>query len=214
MGILILFLAVLAAGPWRAQAESRLDDLRSGMYGRFDEIVFAVRTQANDGHWYANFGYYSLAPEKTNYGTGGRLCAWNIQTGQMRVLLDDAAGAVRDPCVRYDAQKILFSYRRGGTPTYHLYDIGMDGKGLRQLTDGDYDDIEPCYLPDGEIVFVSARARRWVNCWLTQVATLHRCHADGTEIRLLSANIEHDNTPWPLPDGRILYMRWEYVDRS
>jgi hypothetical protein len=31
---------------------------------------------------------------------------------------------------------------------------------------------------------------------------------------MLSANIEHDNTPWPLPDGRLLYMRWEYVDRS
>ncbi len=25
---------------------------------------------------------------------------------------------------------------------------------------------------------------------------------------------EHDNTPAVLPDGRILYTRWEYVDRS
>jgi hypothetical protein len=43
---------------------------------------------------------------------------------------------------------------------------------------------------------------------------LHRCSADGGAIRRLSANIEHENTPWPLPDGRILYQRWEYVDRS
>ena len=49
---------------------------------------------------------------------------------------------------------------------------------------------------------------------MTQVATLHRCDADGRNIRLISANIEQDNTPWPLPDGRILYQRWEYVDRS
>ena len=31
---------------------------------------------------------------------------------------------------------------------------------------------------------------------------------------MLSSNNDHDNTPWVLPDGRILYMRWEYVDRS
>ncbi|MBT4820753.1 MAG: hypothetical protein HON70_33905, partial [Lentisphaerae bacterium] len=55
---------------------------------------------------------------------------------------------------------------------------------------------------------------RFVNCWFTQVAILYRCDADGGGIRPLSANIEHDNTPWMLPDGRLLYMRWEYVDRS
>jgi hypothetical protein len=46
------------------------------------------------------------------------------------------------------------------------------------------------------------------------VAVLHRCDADGSHIRRISANLEHDNTPWPLPDGRVLYQRWEYVDRS
>ena len=53
-----------------------------------------------------------------------------------------------------------------------------------------------------------------MNCWLTQVAVLHRCDADGQNIRPLSSNNEQDNTPWLLPDGRILYTRWEYVDRS
>jgi len=87
-------------------------------------------------------------------------------------------------------------------------------KGLRQLTSGPFDDIEAAYLPDGGIVFVSSRCKRWVNCWLTQVAVLHRCDVDGSNIRALSSNNEHDNTPWPLPDGRVLYTRWEYVDRS
>jgi hypothetical protein len=85
---------------------------------------------------------------------------------------------------------------------------------LKQLTEGAFDDIEPSYLPDGRIVFVSSRCKRWVNCWLTQVAVLHVCDADGRNVRALSSNNEHDNTPWPLPDGRILYTRWEYVDRS
>ena len=77
-----------------------------------------------------------------------------------------------------------------------------------------YDDIEPTYLPDGDIVFVSTRCKRWVNCWLTQVAIMYRCDADGQNIRPISSNNEQDNTPWPLPDGRLLYTRWEYVDRS
>ena len=188
--------------------------LRAGEYGLFNEIAFSTRNHVSDGHWYANFGYYCSSPENTAYGRQGRLGVWNLHTGAVRLLVDDPEGGVRDPCVSYDAKKILFSYRPAHAPHYHLYEIGADGKNLRQLTDGEYDDIEPCYLPDSGIVFVSGRAKRWVNCWLTQVATVHRCDTDGHNIRMLSANIEQDNTPWPLPDGRLIYTRWEYVDRN
>jgi hypothetical protein len=132
----------------------------------------------------------------------------------LTTLLNDPHGGVRDPQVHYDGRKILFAYRKGGTEQYHLYEINADGTNLRQLTRGDYDDFEPSYLPTGEIVFVSSRCKRWVNCWLTQVAIMHKCNADGTGIRPISSNNEQDNTPWPLPDGRLLYTRWEYVDRS
>ena len=138
----------------------------------------------------------------------------NLASGRVTALLDDREGGVRDPVVHYDGGKVLFSYRKGGTPYYHLYEMDLDGGPPRQLTDGPYDDIEPCYLPDDSIVFVSSRCKRWVNCWVTKVAVLHRCDADGRNIRAISANVEHDNTPWPLPDGRVLYQRWEYVDRS
>ena len=46
------------------------------------------------------------------------------------------------------------------------------------------------------------------------MAVLHRCDGRGGNIRPISSNNEHDNTPSVLPDGRILYPRWEYVDRS
>jgi len=192
-----------------------VEDLRSGTYGDFDEIVFATRSlNPGDGHWYANFGYYCTGPELTAYGAEGRLCVWNFKTNKLRFLISETGGTVRDPCVSYDGRKVIFSYRPKGDGHFHLYEINMDGSELKQITDGIYDDIEPCYLPDGGIVFCSGRARRWVNCWLTQVATVYRCDADGGNIRMLSSNIEQDNTPWPLPDGRLLYMRWEYVDRS
>ncbi|MCL4177582.1 MAG: discoidin domain-containing protein [Verrucomicrobia bacterium] len=178
------------------------------------EIVYATRPLYPDGHWYANFSYYADSVDRKAYAQGGGLYLLDVESGTVRALLEDAAGTVRDPAVDYDGERILFSWRRGGTDTFHLYTIHRDGTGLTQLTSGDYDDIEPAWLPDGGIVFVSSRCRRWVNCWLTQVATIHRCDADGRNVRPLSANLEQDNTPWPMPDGRILYTRWEYVDRS
>ena len=158
-------------------------------YG-FDEIVFARRKFGYDSHWYANIGYYADTtvpgpfsnrpdPNLKSVVTGGQLCKLNFTTGEVTVLIDEKLGTVRDPVVHYDAKKILFSYRKGANDTYHLWEINIDGSGLKQLTDGIYDDIEPVYLPDGGIMFVSSRARRWVNCWMTQVATLHRCDGDG-----------------------------------
>ena len=121
---------------------------------------------------------------------------------------------MRDPQVHYDGHRIVFSYRKTDSDYFHLYEIGTDGSRLRQITFGEYDDIEPSYLPDGDLMFVSTRCRRWVQCMRTQVATLFRCDGNGKNIRQISSNVEHDNTPWMLPDGRVMYTRWEYVDRS
>jgi hypothetical protein len=180
-----------------------------------DEIVFVTRSPGKDGHWYANFGYWSSEPQRAMYATdGSRLCKLNVRTGQVAVLLADASGSFRDPVVHYDARKILFSYRKGGTAHFNLYEINVDGSALKRITTGAFDDIEPCYLPDGDIVFCSSRCNRWVGCWHTPVATLHRASADGSNIRVISSNLDHDNTPAVLNDGRILYTRWEYIDRS
>jgi len=178
------------------------------------EIVFAAREDGVDGHWYGNFGYYAQNDRSKLYRAQGRLCKLDLETRKVVYLVDDPEGSVRDPAVHYDAEKILFSWRKSGTETFHLYEINVDGTGLKQLTDGIYDDLEPTYLPDGGIMFVSARGKRWVNCWASPVAILYRCDGDGKSIRQISANIEHDNTPWVLPDGRVLYQRWEYTDRS
>jgi hypothetical protein len=178
-----------------------------------EEVIFAVR-QPKGPHWYENFGHAVTDVNRIAYGAGGRLCRLDPQTKAVTVLVNDPAGAVRDPQVHYDGRRILFSYRKGGSPFYQLHEINADGTGLRQITRDPFDDLEPSYLPDDGIVFCSSRCNRFVPCWYVQVATLYRCDADGKNIRPLSSNIEQDNTPWPLPDGRVLYTRWEYVDRS
>jgi len=215
MATAVLALAATLARGAEGERQSKLLDALAEHGVR--EIVFVERpggSAEDDDHWYANFGYYAPTFDRKTYRQGTCLRVLDVKTGRVRDLLDDPRGTIRDPCVHYDAEKVLFSYRPGGQHNFHLYEVGVDGSGLKQLTNGLYDDLEPTYLPDGGIAFVSGRAKRWVNCWLTQVAILYRCDADGTNPRPISANIEHDNTPWVLPDGRILYTRWEYVDRS
>jgi len=179
-----------------------------------DDIIFVQRGEYADPHWYANIAYFCDNENQPAYTSGAQLCKLNLKTGRVSILLEADTGCIRDPKVHYDAKKIIFSWRKDNSQHYHLYEMNVDGSGLRQITSGPFDDYEPEYLPDGGIVFVSTRARRWVGCWKTQVGTIHRCDGDGGNIVALSCNIEHDNTPAVLPNGQILYMRWEYVDRS
>jgi len=211
---LVVLLAGASVGLAAAGNSAMLARALAGPMADVEEIVFAARGPGRDGHWYANFGHHSTSADRMLYREGGQLCALNLRTGKLRVLLNDPRGGVRDPQVHYDGGKILLSYRKGTGRHYHLYEINTDGSGLRRITDGRQDDIEPIYLPDDDIMFCSSRVNRFVQCWFTQVAVLHRCNGDGSDVRLVSANVEQDNTPWMLGDGRVLFMRWEYVDRS
>ena len=232
---LLLFLtsSALAQTPEPKPAANKPSMLGSFLQaGMPDEILFAVRKPSIDGHWYASIAYYSTDQCRTTFpmNSGGKLCIYNVKTKQVRTIFEDPEGNIRDPQIHYDASKLIFAYLPKGKRHYSLYEINLDGSGLVQLTGKgedvspgmeDYqkysppgwDDFEPTYLPDGQIIFCSTRANRYVQCWMTQVGTLYKCDADGSNIRMLSANIEQDNTPWVLANGQVAYMRWEYVDR-
>jgi len=217
---------VLAPACESANAAPRADTAQHGQFSpaaakmlrdagvKADRIVFAMRKVDGDGHWYANFGWSSKGTNRKYYHDYATLTLLDLKTGKLTHLIEDPKGGVRDPQLHYSGKKILFCYRKGGQPFYHLYEIDVSGKNLRQLTRGEFNDLEPTYLPDGGIAFCSSRCNRYVNCWFTHVAIIYRCDGDGGNIRPLSCNIEQDNTPWVLPDGRLIYQRWEYIDRS
>jgi len=122
---------------------------------------------------------------------------------------------------------------------YHVFAMNVDGTGVRQLTHGKYDDFDPRYLPSGEIVFLSTRRGQFIRCdsasamaTLTAalpdsyvrcggdsgrpvaVYTLHVMDGDGQRLRAISPFESFEWTPSISSDGRILYARWDYVDRS
>ena len=135
-------------------------------------------------------------------------------------------GVYSHPELSWDAKKLLFCFKGEPTGSTSIYEIGVDGKGLRRLTNPmpyckDYKgsgagqhDTAPAYLPDGRIVFLSTRPSGLVPCNNTGVAILHVMNADGSEVHPISVNNVNEFDPAVLPDGRILFGRWEYVDKN
>lgn len=130
-----------------------------------------------------------------------------------KLLVDAPTGQILDLDLSYDGRQVLFSWRQREDAPYHVWKIGADGRGLRQLTAGPWHDYNPCWLADGGIAFLSTRAPQFAYCWHAPVGILYRMQADGSRVLRLSANYLNDFTPAVLDDGRIIYTRWEYVDR-
>ena len=181
------------------------------------ELLFVKQHYRVPGHVYTAFMDAETGTSSTQGPPvlpGGGICrlAPARVDGAVTEVVNAGPGVIMDLDLSYDARELVFSWRLPGKP-YHLYRANVDGSGLTQLTDGPYHDLNPCWLPDGGIAFISTRCRCFVLCNVTPVATLHRMDRDGADIRALSANYVNDFTPAVLPDGRLLYTRWEYVDR-
>lgn len=191
-----------------------------------EEIVFCTRGNGRDWHWYANYGKSVCSdtgiPQIDRHFNqelfsrlGGKLAVYNLKTGKIRYLIDDPKGCVRDPQVSYDGKKIIFSYRKGDDDLFHIYEIGVDGKNLTKLPfAGNWNDIEPCYMPNGDILYTSDRLNKTVQCFYVPVSNLHRWFREENFIACITVNPDVDNRPEIMPDGRIIYMRWDYNHRT
>jgi len=137
------------------------------------------------------------------------------RNGQVRTLLDVPDGVARDPELYFSGSKIIFSMRRNIEDDYHIYEIRSDGTGLKQLTfGGGVSDIDPLYLPDDNIIFTSTRQPKYCMCNQHIMGNLFKMEPDGANIHQLDRNTLHSGHSSLLGDGRVLYYRWEYVDRN
>jgi formylglycine-generating enzyme required for sulfatase activity len=123
---------------------------------------------------------------------------------------------VGDVDLSHDGRRMLFS-SIGTNNCWQIFEIGVDGQGLRQVTPGDQPDVDnydACYLPDGRVMVCSTAFMAAVPCvnGSTRVANLYRMNADGSGMRQLCFDQEHNWCPTMLPNGRLLYLRWEYTD--
>lgn len=203
----------------------------------FDDILFVgYKLPNNEKHmcdqynpWNINMGggLYILKGIKTNNPTlvdvlensqcsNGPFKGYNL-----------AGGAFLSPDLSYDGKTILFAWSPSTNRCYHIFKVNIDGTGLTQLTDGvsleknflqdsNHNDFDPIWLPNGRIVFISDRRGGYGRCHTKgkPTFTLHSMKADGTDIIPLSY---HETNEWhPSVDnsGKIVYTRWDYVDRD
>ena len=137
--------------------------------------------------------------------------------GKVRRLMPQAPlhGSFWRPDMSCDARRVLFCFKPHNEKSFHVYEINLDGTGLRQITSGIFDDFDPVYLPDGKnFVFSSTRGHTYVRCMPpTNAYMLCRCGLDGQNLYIISANNEPDYLPMVMNDGRLIYTRWEYTDK-
>ncbi len=173
---------------------------------------------------------------------GGALSILDLKTGAVTDIVPELKDGIFGKMdLSYDAQRVVFDWKKDIQSGFRIYEVGIDGKGLRQITFpppneaelaknyrtvhtptgipylSGTDDMHPCYLPCGDIVFVSTRCQKGILCDGPDVltsTTLHRMDKDGNNMQPLSFNSVSEATPSIMQDGRIMYTRWEYVDKG
>ncbi len=207
----------------------------------FDKILFIKRHRATFNHMCDQYyginilpggGIYVLSDQ---FGDNPRvrdvLSDSVVQKGRLigQRLTD---GSFVSPDLSYDGKTIVFAYveckgdcehRYHTDPSrghwneqrcYHIFKVNVDGSDLEQLTDGTWNDFDPCWLPNGRVAFISERRGGYLRCGrVCPTYTLHDMNADGSDIRCLSMHETNEWHPSVTHDGRIIYTRWDYVDR-
>ena len=231
----------------RSMLESDASPLKAP--GAPQEILFVKRHRAGFQHMCDQF--YG-----TNQRPGGGLFVLNIETGQVRNLLENSVvesgrlqgqkldkGSFLSPSVSFCGTKIAFAYVELDEPSmpyklsdmtntthihtldvtrghweigrsYHIFTCNADGSELRQITDGTWNDFDPCWLPNGRLAFITERRNGYLRCGREcPTYTLFDMNPDGTQMRPLSFHETNEWNPNVTNDGKIIYTRWDYVDR-
>lgn len=222
----------------------------------FDTLLFTKRVPGSYSHMSDQYyGWWSRPG-------GGLYLLKNFRSGapvteDLTGKLFPYPGSFLRPALSDDATKVLFAWCRhypelaqekdklnkANVPEdafYHVFEMNLDGTGLRQLTRGKYDDFDARYLPDGRIVFLSTRRGHAIqvgkasaaatvakadlpDCYVrcggdasrpVAVYTLHTMDANGGDLTAISPFEMFEWEPSVANNGTILYSRWDYVDRD
>jgi hypothetical protein len=186
----IFLLSPVSAGGKVTKLIPKLD---GGLFDRFDLSYDATKVV---------FGYKKMPAEDKDGKKGQK-----DQKGRVfriyEIDLDPTTGLMKKGSLR----QLTFS---DAAESEAIKCHSWQGRGV----DRGFDDMDPCYLPDGKIVFASTRSQRNVFCAGSTVTTLYVMDADGKNVHCISASPINETAPSVLDDGRIVYTRWEYVDKG
>ncbi|MGD0090472.1 MAG: LamG-like jellyroll fold domain-containing protein [Planctomycetota bacterium] len=213
----------------------------------FDQILFVARGtfadsvrsnpttgDAQGGHMTTQYfgcvalpggGLFAVKDFKTDPRIVNVLQESVVRNGRLQGAKLDS-GAFATPDLAFDGRRIAFAWTEnkehawgyGTKSCFHLFTANSDGTELRQLTDGGYNDFDPCWLPNGRLAFVSERRGGHIRCFDAYLKvrnyTLFSMQADGADMRPLSYFETSEWNPTVNNDGQIVFTRWDYTDRE
>jgi hydrazine synthase alpha subunit-like protein len=226
--VCFLFLTPLITQATEAAPRVSADDLG------FDEIVFVKRKPYSSDHYYTDINN-GTSPDR--FVAENAICVFNARSGKERSVVTAAQlpggkGFIGKISLSFDAKKVLFDFRETPNSGFRVWEVGVDGSGQRQVLlppedeaekvarwgrPWHTDDIHPNYLADGRIIFSSTRSEHTVLCGGSAALvapTLHVMDADGKNVKQLTKSPVSEFCPLVMSDGRVLYHRWEYIDKG
>lgn len=200
----------------------------------FDEIVFVKRMPYSSDHYYTDINNGTSADR---FLPGNGIFIYDLRGKTEHAIVTAAEmpggqGFIGKISLSFDAKKILFDFRQNSSKGFRIWQVNIDGSDLKQLTyppadeaekvkrwgrPWHTDDIHPCYLPNGRIIFSSTRCEHTVLCGGSAALVapgLHLMDADGSHIEQITNSPVSEFCPTVLDDGRVMYHRWEYVDKG
>ncbi len=199
----------------------------------FEKVLFATHHRSTRNHMcdqYFGFnaraggGIYVLDDAFGDTPTARNIMAEAVVTNGRLKGKKLTGGSFMSLELSYDAKTILFAWTQVGVTktqwapesSFHIFKANVDGSNLVQLTDGTTNDFDPCFLPNGRIVFISERRGGFGRCHgrPVPVYTLHTMRDDGSDIITISYHESNEWHPSVDNDGMIVYSRWDYVDRD
>ncbi len=187
------------------------------------QIVFTSRNPIHNGDPGAVPG---IGPKYRTAVVGGRLMLRSAQGKVKQLVGSDLLWDVSDPCVSWDGKSILFAGVEHPDSSWRIYRIRADGSGLIKITHSDrvidlsqfgasahlferYDDFDPCFLPDGRIVFASTRYPSMASMHQVLTSNLFVMNGNGTSMRRITTERNSGEEPTIDPlTGKIMYSRW------
>ncbi len=218
-----------------AEKAAKEQALREEAFTELPEATLYVKRKqyVPDHHNTATLFQYGEINAQSFVG-GSSLVVWFKDDDSTKTLLELPDGIVRDPSLSFDASKVVFSFRKSNIDDYHIAELTLDYDrptivikadatnediskidGFKQLTFvRGASDVDPIYLPTGEIVFSSTREPKYCMCNRHIMCNLHKMNGDGSNIEQIGKSTLFEGHSTLLSDGRIIYDRWEYVDRN
>ena len=206
----------------------------------FDRILFVEQGNCNSDGYYGGH-FIDVEFGRGNNLGGGVMVLTRAFTDTPRVvnLLRNSVvqngrlagrslngGGFKSPELTFDGKTVYFAWNESNYSNteypwskeacLHIFKVDTNGANLRQLTDTTYDDFSPCELPNGRVAFISTRRQGFGRCHDRYVPTftLFSMKNDGSDIICLSYHETNEFDPSVDMNGKIIYTRWDYIDRS